>query len=127
MKPRQPTAQKWTCDECGVTTSRLDEKPATEPIGWTNSGKGLFCLACRRSHAAEAALSRVPSGTPRDDCRRIRRTALIEFEMRRTPEHGDGRIASACGTSPVAVAAVRRVLDTADSLPVAESQSDPKR
>jgi len=41
---------------------------------------------------------------------RIRRTALIEFEMRRSSNQRDTRIAAACGTSPSMVAAVRRKL-----------------
>ena len=91
--------------EAGQRTDRLDEV-----------GQADMCLACRRSRVAEAALDRRPARYRPDKCRRIRR-ALIEFEMRRTPDRGNGRIASACGTSPVAVAAVRRILEAADSLP----------
>lgn len=109
-----PTAQKWTCDSCGVTASRLDGQPATEPICWTNSEEGRLCLACRRSRASEAALNSAPAGSSRGECRRIGRTGLIEFEMRRAPGRSDARIASACGTSPSAVAAVRRTLNAAD-------------
>jgi hypothetical protein len=114
MKPRQPTAQKWTCDDCGVTASRLDGQPATEPSGWMDSEEGCLCLACRRSRAGEAALDRAPTGISRDDYRQKRRTGLIEFEMRRTPGQSDRRIASACRTSPLTVAAVRRKLEAAD-------------
>jgi hypothetical protein len=97
-----------------VTASRLDGQPATEPSCWTNSEEGRFCLACRRSRAGEAAIDRAPTGSSSDDYRQIRRTGLIEFEMRRAPDHRDGRIASACGTSPSTVATVRRNLDAAD-------------
>jgi hypothetical protein len=97
-----------------VTASRLDGQPATEPSGWTTSEEGRLCLACRRSRAGEAALDRAPAGISRADYRKIRRTGLIEFEVRRTPDHRDARIASACGTSPSAVAAVRRILNAAD-------------
>jgi hypothetical protein len=114
MKSRQPTAQAWTCDDCGVTASRLDGHPATEPSGWIDSEEGRLCLACRRSRAGEAALDRAPTGISRKECRQIRRTGLIEFEVRRTPELRDRRIASACGTSPLTVAAVRRALEAAD-------------
>lgn len=107
----QPTAQKWTCDDCGVTAGRLDGHPATEPTCWTNSEDGRLCLACARSRAGEAALAQAPAGTSREECGRIRRTGLIEFEMRRTPHQPDGRIASACGTSSSTVATVRRRLN----------------
>jgi hypothetical protein len=106
----QPTAQGWTCGDCGVTASRLDGQPATEPSCWTSSEEGRLCLACRRSRASEAAIDRTPTGISRDAYRQIRRTGLIEFELRRTPDHRDGPIASACGTSPSAVATVRRNL-----------------
>jgi hypothetical protein len=114
MDPTQPIAQKWTCDDCGVTASRLDGRPATEPNGWADSEEGRLCLACRRSRAGEGALDSTPTGISRDDYRRIRRTGLIEFEMRRTPGQSNGRIASTCRTSPLTVAAVRRRLEAAD-------------
>jgi hypothetical protein len=114
MKPRQPTAQNWTCYACGVTASRLDGQSATEPNGWMDSEEGRLCLACRRSRAGEAAVDRAPTGISRDDYRQKRRIGLIEFEMCRTPGQSDRRIASACRTSPMAVAAVRRELEAAD-------------
>jgi hypothetical protein len=110
MVPRA-TAQKWTCDGCGVTSSRLDGEPAAEPSCWTRSEEGRLCLACRRNRAGEAAFDRAPTGTSREECMRIRRTALIEFEMRRSSNQRDTRIAAACGTSPSMVAAVRRKLN----------------
>jgi hypothetical protein len=39
---------------------------------------------------------------------------VIGFEIRRTPNQSDGRIASACATSRSTVSAVRRNLDAAD-------------
>ena len=115
MTPKDPksTARKWTCDGCGVTASRIDGQSATEPTDWTNSKEGRYCLACRRNLAADAALAGAPAGNSRDECRLIRRTGLIEFEMRRMPNQSDGRIASACGTSPSTVAAVRREVNAA--------------
>jgi hypothetical protein len=111
----QPTAQKWTCDRCGVTASRLDGASATQPSSWSVCEEGRFCLICRRTRAGEAALERAPTGTPRNQTQQIRRTGLIEFEMRRLPDQRDGVIASACGTSPATVASVRRALDAAAS------------
>lgn len=110
----KPTAQKWTCDRCGVTASRLDGESAAQPSSWTDSEEGRFCLICQRTRAGEAALERAPAGASRDESQQLRRTGLIEFEMRRMPDKRDGAIASACGTSPGTVAAVRRALDAAD-------------
>jgi hypothetical protein len=124
MKPRQPTAQNWTCDDCGVTASRLDGQPATEPNGWKDSEEGRLCLACRRSRAGEAALHGAPVGTTRAECRRIRRTGLIEFELRRTPDQRNTPIASACGTSRSAVAAVRRDLNAAQGRPANQDRAE---
>lgn len=104
----------WTCDDCGVAASRLDGQAAPEPSGWMDSEEGRLCLACRRSRAGEAALAKAPTGISRDEYRQIRRTGLIEFEVRRTPGRRDGRIASDCGTSPLTVAAVRRKLEAAE-------------
>jgi hypothetical protein len=118
MIPTQRIAQNWTCDDCGVTASRLDGQPATEPSGWMDSEEGRLCLACRRSRAGEAAVDRVPTGISRDDYRQKRRTGLIEFEMRRAPGRSDARIASVCGTSRSTVAAVRRSLNAADRPPL---------
>lgn len=114
MNSPQPTAPKWICDGCGVTVSHLDGQPAAEPNGWMNSEQGRFCLACRRNRAGDTALDRAPAGASRDECSQLRRTGLIEFEIGRAPGHRDTRIASACGTSPLTVAAVRRGLDAAD-------------
>jgi hypothetical protein len=108
------TAEKWTCDGCGVTASRLDGHPDVEPSCWTTSEEGRLCLACRRSRAGEAALSCAPAGTSREECRRLRRTGLIEFELGRAPDQRDTRIASACGTSPSMVDAVRRTLNAVE-------------
>lgn len=115
MNAVQPTALKWTCDRCGVATSRLDGRPTAQPSCWTDSDEGRFCLTCSRHRAGEAALERAPADSTRDECRLLRRTGLIEFEMLRSPGDGDGQIASACGTSRSTVAAVRRDLATDDA------------
>lgn len=104
--PRVVTAKKWTCDRCGVSVSRIDGALAALPATWASSGDGRFCLCCRRERAAEAALEAAPDAT-REDRIRVRRTAVIEFELRRTPDHADNAIARACRTSVPVVAAVR--------------------
>jgi len=61
-----------------------------------------------------------PATSSREERVKIRRTALIEFEIGRAPEAANRTIALACHTSPAAVAAVRnemeRFNDTAPDL-----------
>jgi hypothetical protein len=106
----RPSAQKWTCDGCRVSASRIDGGPAPLPDNWTSSAEGNFCLTCRRYRAGEAALDAAPGDSDRDARMRLRRTGLIEFEVRRTPERSDGSIAKACRTSASTVAATREKL-----------------
>ncbi len=102
-------ARKWSCDGCGVTVSQADGEPLRLPAAWASSAEGRFCLHCRRDRAAEAALGAAP-GSPVGTRAKLRRAALIEFEVSRTPEHSDGTIARACRTSVTAVAQARRRL-----------------
>lgn len=114
MTTRTDTAKKWTCDGCGVSVSRIDGERAALPATWSSSTEGRFCLVCRRDRAASAALESAPSDSPIDVRARLRRTAVIEFEVRRTPDHPDGTIAKACRTSASAVAEARRRLELPD-------------
>lgn len=54
-----------------------------------------------------------PAASSREDRVRLRRTALIEFEIDRAPEAPNRTIALACRTSSAAVAAVRNELEQA--------------
>ena len=110
----------WTCDRCAVSAGRMDGKAVALPTGWESSADGRFCLICRRERAAEAALESAPSDSPVDARAKLRRAALIEFEVARTPEHPDGVIARACHTSVAAVTRARHRLHLPDpSLPQA--------
>lgn len=104
------TARKWTCERCGVSVSRIDGGSATVPESWDTSEDGCFCLGCRRERAAEAALNAAPEDATREARMKLRRVAVIEFELRRTPEHADNAIAKACRSSVPAVAEVRNRL-----------------
>ena len=106
--------RKWTCEGCGVSASRIDGEPVPLPDTWVNLTEGLFCLVCRRQRAAEAALDSAPSDSPVAARAQLRRAALIEFEVSRTPEHADGIIARACRTSVSAVSRARRRLEIPD-------------
>lgn len=104
------TARKWTCAECRVSTSRSDAEEAPLPDSWEICADGTFCLGCRRRRVAEAAVDSAPEGTNRDARARLRRTAVVEFEVRRAPEKTNGSIAKACRSSIPAVVAARQRL-----------------
>ena len=113
---------KWVCDRCGVAVGRIDGKRVPFPDNWEHGRAGTYCLGCRRDRAAEAALDAAPEGSPVETRAKLRRAALIEFEVKRRPDHGDGAIAKACHSSVSAVAAARRRLD----LPAAVIQGAPR-
>jgi hypothetical protein len=100
-------ARRWTCGGCGVAAGRIDDARMPLPESWESCADGDFCLSCRRGRAADAALAAVPADADRAVRARARRTGLLEFEVRRTPELTDGMIARSCRTSAAAVAAAR--------------------
>lgn len=108
-------ARKWTCEGCGVSAGRIDGEPVPMPDNWISSTEGIYCLICRRERAAEAALDAAPSDSPVAERAKLRRAALIEFEVRRTPDHPDGIIARTCRTSVAAVTRARRRLELPDA------------
>lgn len=114
MSRNSNRSKKWTCDQCGVSAGRIDGAPTPLPGTWASSPEGRYCLVCRRERAANAALEAAPSGSPVDVRAKLRRAALIEFEVHRTPEHSDGTIAKACRTSISTVAKARSRLQPAD-------------
>jgi hypothetical protein len=120
-------AKKWTCDGCGVSTGRIDGGPVPLPEAWGSSAEGLFCLICRRERAAEAALDSAPSDSPVDARAKLRRAALIEFEVSRTPDQADGQIARACRTSVSAVTRARRRLQLPDPPPPSKASRAKRR
>ena len=80
------------------------------PEAWETCADGTFCLGCRRVRAAEAAVDSAPAETNRNDRARLRRSAVVDFELLRAPERSNGSIAKACRSSIPAVAAARRRL-----------------
>jgi len=102
------TAASWTCDGCAVSISRIDGERAPLPTGWESSAEGRFCLLCCRARASDAAIESAPQNSTRDERAKLRRAALIEFEVRRVPELPDNAIARVCRSSAAAVAAARR-------------------
>jgi hypothetical protein len=106
----QKKAKKWTCAECGVSVSSADGASVSMPESWSRSDEGTFCLLCRRERAAQAALDSAPADCGLEERAKLRRAALIEFEVRRRPNHGNGEIAKACRSSVAAVVAARKRL-----------------
>jgi hypothetical protein len=105
------TAKKWTCDQCGVTVSRLGGEKVALPEAWASSKReGTYCLLCRRERAAQAALDSAPKSCGLEERAKLRRAALVEFEVRRRPSDGNGEIAKACRSSVAAVVDARKRL-----------------
>ena len=98
----------WTCGRCDMTVSWMPkvENPKL-PGSWVEQDGEVFCLACRRELAAEAAELLAPDRTSLDDRRKLRGAARIEFEIDRDPDRADGSIARACHTSIFAVKKAR--------------------
>lgn len=107
----QITSAKWTCAVCGVSASRSDVESTPLPEFWETGTDGTFCLGCRRHRAAEAAAEAAPDMADRNDRAKLRRTAIIEFEVRRAPERTNGSIAKCSRSSIPAVVAARRRLE----------------
>ena len=104
-------AAKWECARCRVSFANVDGRQADLPTGWTEAEGDAFCLSCSRALAGDAATDSAPADSSREDLVRLRRSALIEFEIRRAPEVPNQKIAKACRTSTGAVTAVRAALE----------------
>jgi hypothetical protein len=104
-------AVRWSCGQCGVSVGRIDGEEAKLPAVWTRAGEMTYCLSCSRARAGETAMDSAPASSSREERVRLRRTALIEFEIDRAPEAPNATIARACRTSSAAVAAVRSDLE----------------
>jgi hypothetical protein len=98
---------RWSCSRCGVSVGQMDGVPTELPASWSRAEDQVLCLTCSRAQAGETAMDAVPDSVPREDRVKLRRTALIEFEIERAPEAPNATIARACRTSSAAVAAVR--------------------
>jgi hypothetical protein len=101
-------AADWTCARCKVTVSWMagTERPEL-PGTWSREGDELYCLACRRERAGEAAAAALDVETPAKRRSQVESRARIEFEMKRRPDSHDARIAKACHASLKAVKQAR--------------------
>jgi hypothetical protein len=100
-------APDWTCARCDVTVSWMAEveRPAL-PATWIEEDGELYCLACRRERAGEAALVGL-DGESAASRQKVESRARIDFEMKRRPDTQDSRIAKSCHTSIKAVQLAR--------------------
>lgn len=101
---------RWRCARCNVSVGWIDGRSTGLPANWTRSQESTFCLACSRALAGETAVEAAPSGSSPEDLARLRRRAMIEFEIGRNPEATNRVIANACRTSGTAVGRVREGL-----------------
>ena len=101
-------AIRWSCSRCEVSVGRIDGEPALLPATWSQAEGQVLCLTCSRAQAGEVAMESASDSTSREDLVKVRRTALIEFEIDRVPEAANRTIAQSCRTSSAAVAAVRK-------------------
>ena|ERR1700761_2630319 len=101
-------AVRWHCARCEVSVGRIDGDPTGLPATWSRAGDSTFCLTCSRALAGQAALESAPTSSSPEERARMRRDAVIEFEIGRTPEAPNRVIAQACRTSLTVVTAVRR-------------------
>jgi hypothetical protein len=105
------SADARTCDGCTVTVRWM---PGVEhdalPPNWVENERGTFCLHCRRALAAGAALDDAPEGTTREGRAKLRAAAVIEFEIKRSPDRANGEIAKGCRSSVAAVLRARKRL-----------------
>jgi len=97
----------WTCARCEVNVSWMAdvERPAL-PATWVKEDGELYCLACRRERAGEAALVGLEEKSA-EERRKAGSRARIDFEMKRRPEAQDSRIAKSCHASIKAVKQAR--------------------
>jgi hypothetical protein len=100
-------AVRWSCSRCKVSVGQIDGGASSLPSTWSHIDGEALCLTCSRAQAGETAMDSAPAETSREDRVKLRRTALIEFEIERAPEAPNRTIALACRTSSAAVAAVR--------------------
>lgn len=100
-------AVDWTCARCEVNVSWMPDAERPElPATWIKDGDELYCLACRRERAGEAALVGLDEASA-EARQKAETRARIDFEMNRRPDREDSRIAKACHTSIKAVQQAR--------------------
>jgi hypothetical protein len=110
-------AVDWTCTQCEVKVSWMAEVERPElPATWVREDDELYCLTCRRDRAGDAALVDLGEASMAER-HKVESRARIDFEMKRSPERQDARIAQSCHTSVKAVKLARVRLGLQSRLP----------
>ena len=99
-----PRSRRWTCAGCEVTVRYAAGSTGVprRPEGWSKRGGQWLCLHCQREKAVEKATI-----GQNGDGWASRRQALLEFELRRSPNEPDGVIAKRANCSTGHVRKVR--------------------
>jgi hypothetical protein len=88
------------------------------PANWDEVNGIAYCLSCRRKLAGEAKAAALRDVDSLADHQRANAEGRIEFELSRTPDLCDTRIARATGTNVVLVRRVRERLGVYPMRPV---------
>jgi uncharacterized Zn finger protein (UPF0148 family) len=106
---------RWSCARCNVSAGQIDGLPTALPTTWMQVDGETYCLVCSRALVGEAAMDAAPSASSREERVRLRREAVVEFEIGRVPLAPNRVIAHSCRTSLHTVVTARRALDQASS------------
>jgi hypothetical protein len=88
------------------------------PPSWDEVNGIAYCLSCRRKMAGEARAEALAGEESMADLVRADAEGRVEFELHRSPDRCDTRIARACGTNVIVVRQVRERLGAYPTRPV---------
>jgi hypothetical protein len=88
------------------------------PASWDEVNGIAYCLSCRRKMAGEAKAATLRLEEEGADLVRADAEGRVEFELNRTPDRCDTRIARACETNVIVVRQVRERLGAYPTRPV---------
>jgi hypothetical protein len=88
------------------------------PTSWDEVNGIAYCLSCRQKMAGEAKAATVRVEQEGVDLIRADAEGRVEFELNRSPDRCDTRIARACGTNVIVVRQVRERLGAYPTRPV---------
>jgi hypothetical protein len=80
------------------------------PPSWDEVNGIAYCLGCRRKMAGEAKAAALRVEETGADLVRADAEGRVEFELNRSPDKCNTRIARACGTNVIVVRQVRESL-----------------
>lgn len=110
----------WTCARCGMTVRFMPGalNVSGMPANWDEANGIAYCLSCRRKMAGEAKAAMLRVEEEDADLIRADAEGRVEFELDRSPDRCDTRIARACGTNVIVVRQVRDRLGAYPTRPV---------